>query len=88
MRLRRNQEEILKLHALGRRARCKLNSLHLPEHECHRVPELHACQVNTDTRPSSGSEGVKVSLRGWREGFGGVAFFGDNPAVGVEAGAR
>jgi hypothetical protein len=44
--------------------------------------------VDTDTRPSSGAEGVEGGLRGWREGFGGVAFFGDDPAVGVEAVAR
>jgi hypothetical protein len=49
MRLGRNQEEILKLHALGRRARRELDPLHLPKHERHRVPQLHACQVNTDT---------------------------------------
>ena len=63
--LGRNQEEILKLHALGRRARRKSNTLQLPKHERHRVPQLHSCQVDTDTRPSSGSEGVEGSLCGW-----------------------
>ena len=48
MRLGRNQEEILKLHALGRSACRKLDPLQFPEHERHRVPQLHACQVNTD----------------------------------------
>lgn len=88
MRFRRDQEEILKLHALGRRACRKLNPLHLPEHESHRVSQLHACQVDADARPSSGAEGVKRGLCGRGEGFGGVAFFRDDPAVGVESGVR
>lgn len=48
MRLRRNEEEVLELHALGRSARCKLDSLHLPEHERHGVPELHASKMDAN----------------------------------------
>jgi len=48
MRLWRNQEEVLKLHALGRRTRCKLDSHHLSEHEGYCIPQLHACKMDTD----------------------------------------
>jgi hypothetical protein len=48
MRFRRDQEEVLKLHALRCGARCKLNALHLPEHERHSVSKLHASKMDTD----------------------------------------
>lgn len=48
VRLRRNQEEVFKLHALGRRARCEFDPLHLPEHKRHDVPQLHASEVDTN----------------------------------------
>ena len=84
--LGRNQEEVLELHALGCRARCKFDALQLPEHERYCVPQLHTCKVNTDTGSCTSAEGVEGGLGCRREGLGWVAFFRGNPAVGVEAG--
>lgn len=49
MRLGRYQEEILKLHTFGRSARRKLDTLHLPEHKGHRIPQFHAREMDSDT---------------------------------------
>lgn len=86
VRLWRNQEEILKLHALGCSARCKLNALHLPEHERHSIPELHTSKMDTDARSCAGTERMESRFGGGREGFGWTAFLGRNPAVGIETG--
>lgn len=48
MRFRCNQEEILKLHTLGRRTLRELYALHLSEHECNCIPQLHACKMNAN----------------------------------------
>lgn len=85
MRLRRDQEEVLELHALRSRALGKLDALHLPEHERYCVPQLHACKVNSDTRPRASTEGVEGGLCGRGESLGWMAFLRGDPTVGVEA---
>jgi hypothetical protein len=86
MRFRRNQEEIFKLHALGRRALRQSNALALSKKEPNRVPQLHAREMNTNARPRARAEGMESCFGGGRERFGSVAVFGRDPALGIEAG--
>lgn len=75
MRLRRNQEEVLKLHALGCCARGELDASHLPEREGYCVPQLHAREVDTDAGSCASAEGVEGRLCSGGLRFGWVAFF-------------
>jgi hypothetical protein len=62
VRFRCNQEEVLKLHALGRSARSKLDTLTLSVKESNGITKLHASKVDTNTRPCSCAEGMEGSL--------------------------
>ena len=48
MSLRRNQKEVLKLHALRRRALRQPNTPVLSKEESNRISQLHASKMNTD----------------------------------------
>jgi hypothetical protein len=85
MRLRRDQEEILKLHTSWCRARRQANALTLSEEKGHRIPQLQACKVNTDARPRAHTERMKRHLGRRRKRFCSVAFLGRDPALWVEA---
>ena len=84
MPLRRDQEEILKLHGVGRCPRTQLHALALAEEESSGITKLHLRKVDTDAGPGAHAEGVEGCLRIGRQGFCCAAFFGRNPAVGVE----
>lgn len=84
VRLRRNQEEVLKLHGVGRRPGTKLDTLALTEEDSSSIAELHFCKMDADARPGTNTEGVESSSCVWGRRFGGAAFLGGNPAVGVE----
>jgi hypothetical protein len=86
MRLRCNQEEVLKLHTLRRRALRQANTLTFSEEERNCVPQLHARQMDANARPCAHTEGMERCFGGGRECFGGVAFFGGDPSLWVKAG--
>jgi hypothetical protein len=85
MRLRCNQEEILELHALGRRTQSQSNAPAVSEEERNRIPQLHAREMNANARPRTYAEGMERSLCGRRKRFGSVAIFRREPALGIEA---
>lgn len=82
--LGRNQEEILKLHALRRHTLTELDTPAFPKEESDCVPQLHACKMDAETGAGTGAKGVESGFGVWRLGFGGGSWGGD-PAVGVEA---
>jgi hypothetical protein len=70
-----DEEEVLKFHALWRRALRQPDALALSEKECNSITQFHTCEMNSDTRSGADTEGVECRFCGRRERFGSVSFF-------------
>ena len=85
VRLRCNQEEILKLHRLGRRPLCQPHALAFAEEECNRISYLHAGEMDSNARTCAHAERMEGCLCVGRVRFRRELLVGGEPTVRVKA---